>query len=271
MRGDIEDFATSATGAAPAHEDELFLDERIFATHHRGAGSIFTIVVPPLFEEHARTRKVLVNIARELAAIGIDAVRFDYPGTGLSPGSTHDFTLAGAAAALRRAIAFARAQGATSVHLLGFRFGAYLAVSAARELPEARLVLWEPLLDLGSYFDELLRVELATQVATFGKIQRTRTQLVGSLRAGRSVLVDGNRLSPVLHDELVTAPPLALAAIADRALVLCWDNRKLHETARSLGVRSAFIEDVRFSWKHIRTLEPRSATLFALTRAGVRG
>lgn len=263
--------AGTAAGTAPGHEDELFLgpDERIFATHHRGAGATFVIVAPPLFEEHARTRKVLVNMARELAAGGIDAIRFDYPGTGLSAGSTDELTLARAGGALRSAVAYARAQGASRVHLLGFRFGAYLAIACAREVPDARLVVWEPVLDLRAHFDELLRVELSNQLVTFGSVRRTREQLVAQLAAGEAVLVDGNRVSPALHRELASAPAIdiaELAAMADRTIVLCWENRKLQDAARHRGVRTAFLDDVRFSWRHIRTLEPRSRTLFALTR-----
>src|SRR5262245_42610021 len=82
-------------GAPARDEEELFLDdgEPIFVSHHRSAGTTFAVLAPPLFEEHARTRKVIVNLARELAATGIDAVRFDYPGTGLSEGATDQLTL----------------------------------------------------------------------------------------------------------------------------------------------------------------------------------
>src|SRR5690348_12970665 len=104
MTGQLGEVADVVTRPVLAHEDELFLDDRIFATHHRAAGSTFTIIVPPLFEEHARTRKVLVNMARVLAGAGIDALRFDYPGTGFSAGSTAELTLAAAEAALKSAI-----------------------------------------------------------------------------------------------------------------------------------------------------------------------
>ena len=57
---------------SPLREDELYLGrgERTFVTHYRATGSAFTILAPPLFEEAARTRKVLVNLARDLAAAG---------------------------------------------------------------------------------------------------------------------------------------------------------------------------------------------------------
>jgi pimeloyl-ACP methyl ester carboxylesterase len=275
FRSGIVVGSSARVRAAPLREDEFFLGpgERTFVTHYRAAGNTFTILAPPLFEEAARTRKVLVNVARDLAAAGIDAVRFDYPGTGLSAGSTEELTLAGALAALRDAVAYCHRLGATQVHLLGFRFGAYLALTAATELPLSRLIVWEPVLDLSVYFQELLKIEMSNQLVTFGKVRRGRDQLLASLRAGHGILVDGNRVCPGLHREMEAAPAIDLAALApfkDRLTLHFWDNKKLHEIASRVGLRSALVGDVKFSWKHIRTLEPRSDGLFRETVRAVK-
>jgi pimeloyl-ACP methyl ester carboxylesterase len=261
--------------SAPLREDELFLGpgERTFVTHYRAAGNAFTVVAPPLFEEAARTRKVLVNVARDLAAAGIDAVRFDYPGTGLSAGSTEELTLTGAFDALRDAVAHCHRLGAAQVHLLGFRFGAYLALTAASQLPRSRLIVWEPVLDLAAYFQDLLKIEMSNQLVTFGKVRRGREQLLATLRGGQGILVDGNRVCPGLHREMEAAPAIDLAALApfkDRLTLHFWDSKKLHETASRAGLRSALVGDVKFSWKHIRTLEPRSDALFRETLRAVK-
>jgi alpha/beta superfamily hydrolase len=253
-------------------ERELFLGagESAYATHYRAGSTTFAIVVPPLFEELARTRKVLVNMARVLAESGIDAIRFDYPGTGLSPGTTDELTLAAAAAALRDAVAYARDCGAKHIHLLGFRFGAYVALHAG--IADARLVLWEPVLDLAAYFRELLRVEVSNQVVTYGAVRCTRDELVAQLRAGQTILVDGNRITPSLCHELDAAPRFdvdALAALGDRVRIIVWESRALEADAARAGIRTALVEGVRFSWKHIRTLEPRSAALFAATQRAI--
>jgi pimeloyl-ACP methyl ester carboxylesterase len=274
MMNEIRAAVIDPRQAVPVPEEELFLGagEQIFATHYRAAGSAFLVIVPPLFEEHARTRKILVNMARELASSGIDAIRFDYPGTGLSGGSSNELSLADATGALRSAVEYATVRGARRIDLLGFRFGGYLAATLARELPATRLVLWEPIFDLGVYFQDLLRVEATNQVVTFGKVLRNRDDLVAELRAGRSVLLDGNRVSPVLYRDLIGAPAFGLAEIAeldDRALLLLWESKKLHDQARRCGLRTELLADVRFSWKHIRTLEPRSSTLFRLSREAV--
>lgn len=261
------------TNAHGVREDEFFLgpDNQTFATHHRAGGATFTIIVPPLFEEHARTRKVLVNIARTLAGAGIDCVRFDYPGTGLSAGTTEDLTLARAADALRAAVAYCHQLGATRVDLLGFRFGGYLAVTLANSIAPSRLVLWEPILDLAAYFDELLRVEMSNQMVSLGRVRRTREQLVDLLRAGHGVLIDGNRVGPALYREIAAARRLDVGRFDDRVRLLLWDSKALHDDARRAGLDSVLVDRVRFSWRHIRELEPRSDPLFLATLRAVAG
>jgi alpha/beta superfamily hydrolase len=268
-----------ARGHIVVRETELFIpagdpEARTFATHHHAGGTRFAIIAPPLFEELARTRKVLVNMARELAVSGVDTIRFDYRGTGLSAGTTRELTMRSAIAALASAVAYAQRCGAARIDLLGFRFGGYLALASASELPVGRIIAWEPVLDLTAYFQDQLRTEVSNQVVTFGKVRRTRDELVAELRADHDVLIDGNRVCAALYREMVAAPRLELAelprALADRVDLILWDSKKLHDTARRAGIRSVLIEDVTFSWRNIRTLEPRSATLFEATLGAMK-
>jgi alpha/beta superfamily hydrolase len=255
-------------------EDELFLDgDRVFVTHYRprAPSTAFAIIAPPLFEEGARTRKVLVNLARDLAVRGVHAVRFDYPGTGLSAAPHDALTLTGARDALDRMIGWCRERGAIDLRIVGLRFGGYLALSALSMLtrtPLARVVAWEPVLDPAAHFQEALRVEMSNQMVTFGKVRHNREQLIADLRADRSVLVDGNRVAPALYRELDAAAPVELPALAahkDRLTLITWDSAKLHDSACREGLTSVRVADVRFSWKHIRSLEPRSTALFLAT------
>ena len=246
-------------------EDELFLDDGppIFVTRHHaasdaGGDGTFAVLAPPLFEEQARTRKVLVNLARDLADAGIDAVRFDYPGTGLSEGASDELTLAAAAAAFDRAIGYCQRLGAARIHLFGFRLGGYLALSALPRLPAARAVVWEPILDLAGYRDELVRLERATQ----------------RLADGEPVGIDGNPVGAALLAELATAPAIDLAQLAplrDRITLLCWDGRAIQDAAIRAGLAATVVPDVRFSWRHIRVLEPSSPALFRATIQAVKG
>lgn len=267
---------TAGLDATPPREHAFFLDpdQRIFVTHHRAAGAAYVVIAPPLFEELARTRKLLVNVARDLAASGFDAVRFDYPGTGLSTVSSEELTPSAAFEALRRVVAYCRELGAPRIDLLGFRFGGYLALSLARELAGARVILWEPVLDLADHFHDLLRAELGNQVVTYGKVRRGRDPLTAALRSGEAVVIDGNRISAACYREIESAAPLDLAGIAaagTRAVVMCWDDDKLAAAARHHEIATVVVEGVKFSYKHIRTLEPRSPALFRATLDAVKG
>ena len=256
-------------------ETEEFIDpdERTFATHYHATGARFVVIAPPLFEEGARTRKVMVNLARALAEAGVDVVRFDYRGTGLSAGTTDELTLDAAGAALASAVDHARRRGAAQVDLIGFRFGAYLAAVRGAALGVERVVLWEPVVDLAAYFQDLLRTEVSNQVVTFGEVRVNRDALVRELAAGRDVVLDGNRVAAALYREIQAAPRLELAALAQRAhdlQLILWDNRKLHDAAQRAGVRSVLLADVALSWRNIRRLDPRCAALVDATVRAVK-
>ena len=83
------------------------------------------------------------------------------------------------------------------IGLIGLRLGASFAASlleAGAESPRLRsapLVLWDPILDGDAYFQELLRSNLSTQLAVYGKVVDNREVLTARIRAGGTVNVDG--------------------------------------------------------------------------------
>lgn len=246
-------------------EDELYVgEEGLFVTHYRGAGEDHVVIVPPWFEELPRTRKIQVNMARHLARRGLDVVRFDYHGTGLSAGDV--VTLSSAREDLRRVIELCMTRGARRVHLLGFRMGGYVALDEAPD--EGRVVLWEPVVDPRAYFEELLRREVTNQMVTFGKVKVPREELLKQLRARETITTDGYRMTPELHAELEEAPPLRLTelkALGQRLELLFWEDDKVFATATREGLSSRWCSSVKFSWRHIRMLEARSTELFDAT------
>jgi hypothetical protein len=84
------------------------------------------LVVPPLFEEMNRTRRLLAGIGRRLAELGVGSWLPDLPGTGDSglPSDAMDWTLwRGSLHALSERIA---ASGSADLHILSVRGGALL-------------------------------------------------------------------------------------------------------------------------------------------------
>lgn len=126
----------------------------------------------PFGQEAVRTSQMFQALANRLSRDGSPVLRFDYHGTGDSPGEGRDQALAGwtddtlaAMAQLRRDAPGRR------LNVFGIALGANLAAAAALRAPAApaQLLLWEPVLDGRAYLSSLLaahRRELARELQT---------------------------------------------------------------------------------------------------------
>jgi exosortase A-associated hydrolase 2 len=181
-------------------------DRRFAMWHAPGApvrGDVF-VLCHPFGEEKLWAHRVLVSFARELASRGHAVLRFDYRGNGDSDGEFADSSVSSALEDLNAAIDVARERtGASSVGLVGLRWGATLASQAAEARQDVgTLVLWAPIVDGSRYVQELLRINLTTQMSVFREIRWDRATLAEQLREGRTANVDGYDLSLRMHDEL---------------------------------------------------------------------
>jgi pimeloyl-ACP methyl ester carboxylesterase len=200
----------------------------------RGQAQLFGLVHAPLgsasplafvlshsiAEEKLWSHRVMVSMARALASRGHAVLRFDYMGAGDSSGETPDTSLeshladlAAACVELRR-----RQPQVERVGIVGLRFGASIgalfaeSTEGAALLGDAPLVLWDPVLDGESYFQELLRSNLSTQLAVYGKVQETREVLQERIRAGGTVNVDGYEIGKALFDSCARTDFIGSAA-----------------------------------------------------------
>ena len=137
---------------------------RLFGIHHPaetaspGKGAV--LICPPFGQEALRSHRFFRVLADRLARIGFSVLRFDYHGTGDSPGDDEDGDLEGwrsdvlvAHEELRRLSAAASRR----IAWLGARLGGTLAIQAAQSsrLSLERLVLWEPVVDGRRYAQQL--------------------------------------------------------------------------------------------------------------------
>lgn len=190
-------------------------DESLFGVVHvpeRPAAVAPWVFCHPFGEEKLWSHRAMVSFARRLAARGHHVFRFDYYGNGDSSGEFEESSLTTARRDLETAIAWIRDRtGSASVSLLGLRLGATIAAVAAESLPVDRLVLWAPILDGGRYVQEMLRANLATQLAVHKEIRQDREQLVAHMKSGGSVSVDGYLMSQWMFEDLsatrLTAEP----------------------------------------------------------------
>lgn len=107
------------------------------------------LVCAPLLQDGIRCQRALWSLAEALAAAGVEVLRFDWHGSGDSPGSSHELRFAGLVDDVAAAAAFlsASAPGAR-MRLLALREAALpLLAHAAGAGEPVDVVLWAPVLD----------------------------------------------------------------------------------------------------------------------------
>lgn len=139
---------------------------RLFGWHHSMNAApprdLAVVVCPPLGHEYVNAHRAVRHLADAYAAAGLEALRFDYDGTGDALGSDEDPGRVSAwRASIGDAIRTLRARsGAPRIALAGLRFGATLAALAACEHQVDVLVLWGPCVRGRSYARELKALHL---------------------------------------------------------------------------------------------------------------
>lgn len=263
-------------------------DRRLFGFLHTPEGParpLAFVTSHPFGEEKLWSHRVFVSLARTLAQRGHPVLRFDYTGAGDSSGTTAETSLASHRADLQAAIATLEQRVPTvqRIGLIGLRLGAsfaaLLAETAAASDSSARLqgaplVLWDPILDGDAYFQELLRINLSTQLAVYGKVVDNREVLTAQIRAGGSVNVDGYEIGRDLLDScgvstLLTAeakrhqgPALVVQIAATQAQK---DRAELNALASSYSRGTLLRATEQPFWREIKPFYGRAAQLQELT------
>ncbi|HLG95231.1 MAG TPA: alpha/beta hydrolase [Bryobacteraceae bacterium] len=114
------------------------------------------VLCPPLEHEFYNVYRCLRQLAEGLSDYGLAALRFEYYGTGDSAGAWEEASISRWLEDIDCAVAEMRWRGYARVCLAGVRFGATLAaLYAIRRAQTDGLVLWEPVLNGGTYVREL--------------------------------------------------------------------------------------------------------------------
>ncbi len=176
----------------------------LYAALHPVAGTPGTgvVIVPPLVDELPRSRRFVTEMAGELAAAGLPALRFDFHGTGDSSGEGGELDFESMRIDLGLAIAALRARTRVSrVAVLALRGSAlfvdeWVAKGGTADL----LVLWEPLPDGAAWLRELVDADAGARAIL--PPPRPGVPRTGSTSDGQLM---GFRVSPRLRDELAGA------------------------------------------------------------------
>ena len=264
---------------APPKETPLFFQRQgvsLFGVLHRPAEVRGAFVFcHPFAEEKLWTHRVFVSFARLLAERGYAVLRFDLMGNGDSDGEFSSSSFGSAKEDLRAAIAYMRkVTGLARVSLLGLRLGATLASVVADEDVDAiqRLALWAPITNGAAYMQEMLRINVTTQMATFKEVRDDREALVAAMQQGKTVNVDGYDLSHQLYAE-VTAIRLSQAPklYSGACLIVHIDRQRrpapdLQQLAATYGQGQLVFAQEEPFWKEIaRSYQQPAANLFDQT------
>lgn len=238
----------------------------------RSSGFVFC---HPLGEEKLWAHRVFVSCARLLAGSGHAVLRFDMMGSGDSDGTFAESSVGTMRGDVGRAVAELRNRtGVTDVTLLGLRFGATIASLAAEDLPDVhRLVLWAPIVDGGRYMQELLRINLTTQMATTkGAISKDRAALVADMEAGHTVNIDGYEMALPLYREASAVNLSAMPKRFDRpCLILHVDRPPLGQSKELQQLAATYARaELRYAqeepfWKEIARFYDSAPNVFRTT------
>lgn len=248
----------------------------LFGVFHEPVGSPSGeafVFCHPFGEEKLWTHRVFVSFARLLAERGHAVLRFDYMGNGDSHGTFQASSLGTMISDVRAAVRQASSlAGTTRISLLGLRLGASIACLAADELPELpHLVLWAPIVDGARYMQELLRSNVATQMATYNEVRLDRNALVELMRQGQTVNVDGYEMALPMYDEVSAVALRSGPRRHPSPLIVQIDRRPGNPSAEMQQFAATFEAPTVLSvaeepfWKEIPQFYQRAPNLFDAT------
>jgi exosortase A-associated hydrolase 2 len=251
-------------------------DRSLFGVLHRPTETVADdrpafVFCHPLGEEKLWAHRAFVAYARELAKSGHPVLRFDLTGNGDSEGSFSDLSMGMLTDDVRCAIQEVRQlTGVAAVSLLGLRLGANVAMMVAEDMPVRHLILWSPITDGERYVQELLRINLMTQMATCKSVQQERPALIAEMKAGRTVNVEGYEMGWALYASVTSIKPATQHTFGGPCLVVQIDRqaRPAAELVQIAGTYPAatlqFAQEEPF-WKEIATFYQQAPSLFNVT------
>ncbi len=164
------------------------------------------LMAAPLGDEMRAGRRALVEMARALARTGRWVFRFDYHGTGDSPGGFAAVTLARCREDIERSAGVLRGEsGAPCIDLLGVRLGASLCLQAAGSLKVGRVCAVAPLIQGAKEFRaQLMRQKLRQKMtAEEPRVPSPGSRAEEKRSAAEDIVdIDGLAYSQALIDEL---------------------------------------------------------------------
>ena len=247
--------------------------KRLFGVYHgvesREMRESGVLLCPPIGQEGIRAHRACRQLATLLAQAGFPTLRFDYFATGDSAGESADGSVESWIQDVRTATDELKdLSGVERVSWVGFRFGASLAVLAARGRRDLdALVLIEPVVSGGDYLRELGEMHAAFMRAEFPEFTPGRSR---DSAAGLDEAI-GWPMSARLREEIAAidlpagpVPPVHRIVLISASEEEREDQRRIIGKAAAIGLPATFIhaadatlwnqEDVRVPMKTLQAV-----------------
>jgi|GEM_PF-310960 len=163
------------------------------------------LYVPPFAEELNKSRRMVAEQARQMAAAGYAVLLPDLYGCGDSGGDLPDARWDGWLDDLRLCAETLRERFPAPLYLWGLRTGCLLAGALAQglQVPPAGLVYWQPVSNGKLFLTQFLRLRMAAGM--MGGDRETTTELRNRLGAGETLEIAGYALTPHMAQALEAA------------------------------------------------------------------
>lgn len=230
-------------------EQPLFIEtfeQKIFAIVHspedmevKGA----FVFCHPFAEEKLWSHRAYVSFARALTKQGYIVVRFDMRGHGDSQGEFSDFTIENHIEDTLAIVEYIKKnyESVANIGLFGLRLGGTIAALAAEKSDEIKcLILWEPVCSGERYMQEMLRSNLAAQMAIKGKVEITREELINDMKSGKPVNVEGY---PITYQYFSKISDVNLFEVENKSSKRCLINQVVRNEKQPLGKEFLKLQD----------------------------
>ena len=156
----------------------------------------------PFAEARLRVHRLYKSLAEYFCSSGYDVIRFDYWGQGDSDGDFVESTIKTMIEDSNCIITyFKEAFSLNKIIVFGLRLGANIAMKVSENINDLSLILYEPIVDINSYINQLLRLNLLTQMRIYGKPIKISKILLEEWQSGSSLNIEGFEISTKTYEQ----------------------------------------------------------------------
>jgi len=162
------------------------------------------LLIPPFADEMNKSRRMYSELARKLSNNNLNVLMFDFYGTGDSEGSLEEASWQHWLEDIKSGLSHLRDKVGGSINLMAMRTGALLAAGHlnAADTPINKLLLWQPVIDGKVFFNQFMRLRLASSMMSTDKNKETSKDLKVVLDSGESLEIAGYEITPGLASRL---------------------------------------------------------------------